>query len=216
MTGAARQVEALLRRHGQTYAAELGLDLERAGPEDLFGWLCAVLLMGAPISARVALRAAAGLLRQGWTTAERLGASSWAARVAVLDEAGYVRYDEKTATRLGDLAAKVQRDYGGDLRRLRESAGRAPAAERSLILAFKGIGEVGADIFCREVQLAWGELYPFADARSLATAARLGLPATPEGLAALVPRARFPALLAALTRARLAHEDVSGAPVEES
>lgn len=207
MTSRAALVKALLARHGQTYGAELGLDLAHPGPGDLFGWLCAALLMSARIPAAAAIRAAAGLRRQGWTSAETLAASAWAERVAALDAAGYARYDEKTATQLGDLAETLRDAYGGDLRRLREATGCDPVEERRRILAFKGIGPVGADIFFREVQLAWDELFPFADARSLATAADLGLPATPAGLAALVPQSRFPALLAALTRARLAQED---------
>jgi hypothetical protein len=46
--------------------------------------------------------------------------------------------------------------------------GRAPTPEE-----FKGIGDAGADIFCREVQIVWDELYPFADRKALATASKL-------------------------------------------
>jgi hypothetical protein len=41
---------------------------------------------------------------------------------------------------------------------------------------FKGLGDVGVDIFFREVQVAWQELRPFADRRTLDAAGRLGLP----------------------------------------
>lgn len=64
--------------------------------------------------------------------------------------------------------------------------------ERRFLKEFKGIGEVGADIFCREVQSVWDELFPFADARALAAAAHLGLPAAAGELAALVDRRDFP------------------------
>jgi hypothetical protein len=48
----------------------------------------------------------------------------------------------------------VVEKYGGDLRNLRKSAapgGRPdPARERKLLKEFKGIGDVGANIFFRE------------------------------------------------------------------
>lgn len=121
--------------------------------------------------------------------------------VAVLDASGYARYDEKTARMLAATAALVLSRYGGDLRRLRRRAAFDPATERRLLTDFPGIGPVGAGLFCREVQTGWPELFPFADPRALAAAARLGLPADPAALAACVPPARFPALLAALGRA---------------
>ena len=82
--------------------------------------------------------------------------------------------------------------YQGDLRKLREAAGRDPQEERRLLEEFKGIGDVGADIFMREVQLVWDELYPFADRRGLSAAARLGLGDSAQALSAFVDRADFP------------------------
>ena len=84
--------------------------------------------------------------------------------------------------------------YQGDLRKLREAAGRDPQEERRLLEEFKGIGDVGADIFMREVQLVWDELYPFADRRGLSAAARLGLGDDAQALSALRRSSRFPAL----------------------
>lgn len=57
----------------------------------------------------------------------------------------------------------------------------------------------GADIVCREVQLVWDELYPFADQRCLKVAGRLGLGGSAEELAALTDgRAEFTRLVSAL------------------
>lgn len=66
------------------------------------------------------------------------------------------------------------------------------------------------DIFCREAQICWPELYPFADRKALGAARKLGLPATPRELAGLVGREEFPVLVAALVRADLAksHEQI--------
>jgi len=195
---------ALLRRHGTTFAAELGVDPARNTPVPLFRWFCAALLMSAPISAKIALAAARALAEAGWTTAGKMADSRWKDRVKVLNGAGYGRYDERTARMLGEAAEMLRDRYGGDLRRLRARAGRDPQAERRLLKQFKGIGDVGADIFLREVQTAWDELHPFADGRVLKAAHEFGLPDTAEGLAGLAGQDDLPRLLAALIRADLA------------
>jgi hypothetical protein len=133
-----------------------------------------------------------------------MATSTWEERTHVLNGAGYARYDESTSTKLGKAAEFMLNQYGGDLRRLREIAGRDPREEHRLILEFKGIGPVGADIFCREIQVAWQELYPFADNMALETAGRLKLGDSSRHLATLVERDDFPRLIAALVRTRLA------------
>ena len=149
------------------------------------------------------MEAARALFRQGWTTPQKLGAARWSQRVRVLNRAGYARYDESSSRMLGDTCDVLLERYRGDLRRLRAEAEQEPRRERMLLKEFKGIGEVGVDIFFREAQLAWEELYPFADRRTRQAAARLGLPTEPEALARLVPRREFPRLLAALVRTSL-------------
>jgi hypothetical protein len=81
-----------------------------------------------------------------------------------------------------------------------------PDKERRLLEKFKGIGEVGAGIFCREVQSVWDELFPYADKKALAAAARLGLGRNAGELAALVHRRDYPRLLTALVRTGLARD----------
>ena len=204
-----RIVEALLERHGRTYAAELGIDLARNTPSVLYRWLCAATLLSARIGAKIAMQAARALAEQGWTTAQKMAETTWEERTRVLNQAGYARYDESTSRMLGDTARMLLDEYGGDLRRLREAAGRDPARERALLKECKGIGDVGADIFCREAQIAWDELYPFADRRALEAAARLGLEDDAARLAKRVPREDYPRLLAALVRTDLA-DDFAG------
>jgi hypothetical protein len=204
-----RIIDALLERHGKTYAAELGIDLGKGTPSVLFRWLCASILLSARISAGLAMHAARALADQGWTTAQKMAAATWEQRTRTLNEAGYARYDESTSRMLGDTAELLVERYGGDLRRLREAAERDAGRERALLKQCKGLGDVGVSIFFREVQLAWDELYPFADKRALDAAQRLGLGSDAQALAKQVPKQEFPRLVAALVRAGLA-KDLEG------
>lgn len=194
-------VRALLDAHGRTYAAEIGFDPTRNKPSPLFRLLCASLLFSARISADIAVRASRALADQGWTTAPKLADSTWTERTRTLNEAGYARYDERTATMLGETTDHVLAHYGGDLRQLRERAGRDPDTERRLLEECKGIGDVGVDIFFREAQGAWDELHPFVDRRARETAEALGLDPDPQALARLVDADDFPRFAAALVRA---------------
>ena len=77
--------------------------------------------------------------------------------------------------RIESTAEMVLEKYEGSLEKLREAAGRDPQKEMKLIREFKGVGETGVNIFCREAQLHWEELFPFADQRSLDTLAHHGI-----------------------------------------
>jgi endonuclease III len=206
-------VEALLERHGRTYAEELGIDISSGRPSALFQLLCAAILYSARIDARIATKAARNLKRR-WRTAKALADSTWQQRVDAVHEAGYVRYDERTATMLGETAEHVRDRWGGDLRKLRDEADRDPKAERKLLKEAKGLGDVGVDIFFREAQVAWEELAPFADRRALAAARRLELARDADGLRRLADgRAELARLVAALVRTDLAddYDDVRAA-----
>ena len=201
-----RIVATLLERHGRTYAEELGIRLERGTPSVLYRWLCAATLLSARIGAEAAMQATRALAEQGWTTAEKMAAASWEQRTRTLNQAGYARYDESTSRMLGDTAEMLLDKYQGDLRQLRAAAERDPQRERALLKECKGIGDVGADIFCREAQLVWDELFPFADRRALQAAGRLGLDDDAGRLARRVSRKDYPRLLAALVRTGLARD----------
>jgi hypothetical protein len=111
---------------------------------------------------------------------------------------------------LGDSAQRLLDEYRGDLRRLREAAGRDARAEHRLLQEFAGIGPTSADIFCREAQRAWDELYPFADRRARRAAGRLGLGDDPRMLSQLVDLKDFARLVDGLVRTDLdkAYDDV--------
>lgn len=196
-------VKRLMSRHGRTFASELGADLARATPAPLFQLLCFALLASARISAEQAMEAAKALADAHWTTPEKMAKATWRERTDVLNRSGYARYDESTSRMLEDTANILLEKYDGDLRKLREAANQDPAAERRLLKEFKGIGDVGVDIFMREVQAAWDEVYPFADKLALKASERLGLGSDSEALAKLVGRNDFARLVAALVRTEL-------------
>lgn len=77
--------------------------------------------------------------------------------------------------RMESTAELVLEKYDGDLEKLREAAGRDAKEEMKLIKEFKGVGDTAVNIFCREVQLLWEELFPFADQRTLETLAHHGI-----------------------------------------
>ncbi|MES1929003.1 hypothetical protein SADO_07102 [Salinisphaera dokdonensis CL-ES53] len=197
-------VAALLETHGRTFAAELGARVARNTPSPLFRLLCLAMLTGAPVQADIAMRGARALADAGWTTPHKLANSRWSQRVAALNEAGYARVDERTATQLEVLNERLLDEYGGDLRRLRAAANGEASLALEQLRGFKGIGEVGASIFLREVQAAWPEFYPFIDKATAKAAGRLGLPTGAGDLARLVDAQIFPRLVAAIVRTQLA------------
>lgn len=197
-------IRHLLDGYGQTFSQELGINLRPASPSALFRLLCFALLASARIGHQQAVSAARALTKAGWSTPQKMAAATWEQRVKVLNTHGYARYDEKTSRFLADTSKLLLEKYSGDLRKLRETAERTPAHERELLKECKGIGDVGADIFFREAQAIWEELYPFADKRALQSARKLGLGGDAESLARMAPRRQFPQLIAALVRVDLA------------
>jgi hypothetical protein len=193
-------VRALLKQHGETYAEELGISLQRGSPSALFRLLCASVLFSARIGAGNAVRAARALADKGWRTPRRMAKTTWEQRVTVLNRNGYARYDESTARMLGEDVDLVMQRYKGDLRNLRKEAQEDASQERRLLKEFKGIGDVGVDIFFREVQGVWNEVYPFADKKALKAARRVHLGGDAKSLSRLVKKADFPRLAVALVR----------------
>lgn len=203
----AETVEVLVRHQGQTFAAEAHIRLKDQ-PSPLFRLLCLALLLSARISSDMAVAAARALVDQGWTTPTKMRDSTWRRRTDVLNASGYARYDESTSRMLGYTTGRLLDRFGGDLRRLRSEADRQPDRLRALLKDFKGIGDVGADIFCREVQGLWDELHPFADHRVIEVARALGLGDDAGALRRQVESDdQYLALTSALVRVGLARDE---------
>jgi hypothetical protein len=190
-------VKHLLAEFGKTYAEEAGITL-RDKPAPLYQLLVLATLQSTRIRAEIAVAAARELFAAGYRTPQRMLEATWQQRVDALGRGGYVRYDESTATRLGEGAQLLLDKWRGDLRRM-----RAPHRE---VQQFPGIGETGADIFCREAQAVWPRLRPFFDRRALDAAKRHHLPTEPSELADLVPSDKLALLATALVRSQLRHK----------
>ncbi|WP_432842397.1 hypothetical protein [Dactylosporangium sp. CA-092794] len=205
-------VRALLDAHGRGYAEEAGIKLaDKPGP--LYQLQVLATLLSARISAQIAVAAARELFAAGYRTPARMLGASWQDRVDALGRGHYRRYDERTATLLGDAARLCQDRWRGDLRRLHAEGGADAKRLQRLLTEFPGIGPTGADIFLREVQGVWPDIAPFADAKVLDGAKRLGLPTAAGDLAALAPAGQLPNLLSALVRVgrdRKAAEAIAG------
>ena len=216
MTGADHRavLTALLDRYGQTYAEQAGIKLADR-PSPLYQVLVAATLASAPISAEIAAAAARELWAAGLRTPRAMRDAGWQDRVDALGRGHYRRYDERTATELGDQASLLCQRWRGDLRRLRDEAGRDGGRIESLLTGLPGIGPAGASIFRREVQVVWPETGPFVDLKVLAGAARVGLPRQPGALAEL---AGSPPQLARLAAAlvRVARDATAARKVREA
>jgi hypothetical protein len=161
------------------------------------------MLLSARIRASVAVAAARELFGAGCRNPRVMAKASWQDRVDALMRGHYRRYDERTSTMLGDGAELLLDKWGGDLRKLREAGGGSERKLRQLLTEVPGVGDVGADIFLREVQTTWPEVAPFFDERARDGAKRLGLPSSPGRLAALVAERDLTRLAAALVRVAL-------------
>jgi hypothetical protein len=198
---AKRIVADLLAKNPRSHAEELGIDLGSGRPRALARWLFAcVVSAGGGVRASSAAAAARALNAEGLCDPAKLARAPLPRIGRVLRANGCARFDAQVARSLRGSARMLRDDYGGDLRALREEAGRDAARERDLLVRFPGIGNRGADMFFREVQLAWHEHRPFFDARAIEGARRLGLDARPAALARAVPAAEAHRLAAALVR----------------
>ncbi|MHB1295325.1 MAG: hypothetical protein ACYC4R_10080 [Anaerolineae bacterium] len=191
---------ALLARHGRTMVEELGIPLAPDNPSALFRLLVASMLFATPVEPSAAAQAAFALSDYGWTAPQTIARSTWEERVRIFRQAGFGQHDESSSRMLEGMVQRILTRYDGNLAELREEAGRAPVRERALLRDLAGGTENAVDLFLREVQAIWSELYPSADGQVLEGARQLGLPADATYLADLVSRATFPRFAAALVR----------------
>lgn len=144
----------------QLYSEELGIDLSKADKEELFKWFLASILFGARISEKIARKTYKMFEKRGLLEPKKILEAGWDVLVfEVLDPGGYVRYDEKTATKILKICKKLIDEYGGDVYNIHVKAKSARDLEEKL-MTFYGIGPVTANIFLRELRVAWKKSDP--------------------------------------------------------
>lgn len=169
----------LIETSGGKFSKELGIDLqEKSG--SLFPWLLAAILMGAPISWKVAERTWHCFEKHGLLTPRSILDSGWEKLVSILDEGGYARYDFKTATKLLDASENLLKRYDGNLDLLHEKSASSEELQDRLTALAKGIGPVTAGIFLRELRGIWKKADPLPSERAIRAAKTLGF--LPENL----------------------------------
>lgn len=194
-----KKVNLLLKKYGETFSEEIGIKLTN-NPSSLFQLFVAANLFSARIGSNISVAAAKELFSEGLTTAAKMKNTSWSQRVKILNKANYTRYQERTSTFLGEVAEKMEEKYDGDLRKLKEEADNDPKQIRKKLKEFKGLGDVAVDIFFREVQQVWPELYPFVDKKTKNAAKKLGINSSADSLQQYVSNQDFARLTAALVR----------------
>lgn len=168
-------IERLFNSLGGRFSAELGINLSRGEPREVFKWFLASKLMGARISTGIAIRTYKEFERHSVTTPERILKTGWDGLVEILDDGGYVRYDFSTATRLLEIAGSLKRNYGGDLNKLHQRARDEDELETLLKNLGKGIGDVTVNIFLRELRGIWEKARPVPSEMVILGARSLGL-----------------------------------------
>lgn len=163
----------LVAQVGGAYSRELGIDLPSGKPGETFKWFLASILFGARISETLAERTYHEFEREHLLAPKRILDAGWDRLVEVLDHGGYTRYDFKTATKLLDVNHALVQEYKGDLNTLHAAAADPADLERRIRSLGKGIGEVTANIFLRELRGVWPLARPLLSERAIQAARAL-------------------------------------------
>jgi endonuclease III len=167
--------ELLLKTFGGVFSEALGIDLKGSKPAEIFKWFLASKLFGARISTDIAMRTYREFEKRAVIGAKEMLASGWDALVEILDGGGYVRYDFSTATRLLDIAKRCESVYGCNLNNLHRKAKDGKELATLLKGLGKGVGDVTANIFLRELRGIWEKAEPEPSALVALAAEHLGI-----------------------------------------
>lgn len=170
-----RSLADFVRATGGRFSTELGIDIESGKSSEIFKWFLAAVLFGARISGPIATRTYHEFTREGLVSADKILRRGWTGLVRVLDRGGYARYDFKTATKLLEVCRALEDGYAGDLNKLHATAENPRDLERRIKELGKGIGDVTAGIFLREMRGIWVKAEPLPSDLVLLAAMQLDL-----------------------------------------
>jgi len=164
----------LVERLGGRFSQALGIDLNSRTPGETYKWFLAAVLFGARISETIAARTYREFVLANVVSPQAVLETGWYGLVEILDRGGYVRYDYKTATKLLDVNKALTDQYAGSLYKLHEMALDLPDLEQRIRNLGKGIGEITANIFLREMRGIWPKAEPLPSGLVIDAAKALG------------------------------------------
>ncbi len=168
-------LEEFVERFGQRYSEILGIDLSAGKDEEIFKWFLASLLFGAPITESSVIKTYKCFEKKGVLTPKRILKTEWKGLVEILDDGSYTRYDFKTADKLLEVMENLIEKYGGSLNQIHSEASDARDLENRLKDLGKGIGDVTASIFLREMRDIWEKADPPPTSLEMLAAKESGL-----------------------------------------
>jgi len=174
--------EPLVRNFGQKYSEVLGISLGGRDDGEIFKWFLASILFGAPIRESSAVKTYKCFKKYGVLTPQKIIQTGWQGLVDILDEGSYTRYDFKTADKLLEVMGNLVTLCGGSLNSLHQLSLDSIDLEKRLKNLGKGIGDVTASIFLRELRNLWKKANPRPTPLVVLAAKNLGIikEATPE------------------------------------
>ncbi|MGB9676298.1 MAG: hypothetical protein ACPL0C_03840 [Candidatus Bathyarchaeales archaeon] len=168
-------VKLLIEKFGKKYSEMLGIKLAEGEENEVFKWFLAVILFGAPITEKAAIKTYKCFEKYGVLTPRKILETGWDGLVQILDEGSYTRYDFKTADKLLETMKNLIENYGGSLKRLHNEAENTEDLAKKLKSLGKGIGDVTVSIFLRELRGIWGKAEPEPTALVVLAAEKLGI-----------------------------------------
>lgn len=169
------RLEALVANLGDKYSEALDIDLSMAKDEEVFKWFLVSLLFGAPITESAVIKTYGCFCKHKVLTPKKILAAGWDRLVKILDEGSYTRYDFKTADKLLLVMKNLVEKYGGSLTRLHDQALDSRDLEKRIEELGKGIGNVTASIFLRELRGIWLKADPYPTRMVVQAAKQLGI-----------------------------------------
>ena len=168
-------IEELMDKFGRRFSTDLGIKLETSDKDEVFKWFVASILFGARISEKIAIKTYHRFVENGLDTPDSIIRAGWDRLVEVLDSGGYARYDFKTATKMLEVMKSLKDRYKGDLNLLHTGASDPRDLEVKIMQLGKGIGDVTASIFLRELRGVWRNADPPLQELAITAARSLGL-----------------------------------------
>ena len=151
-------MKTLIRRFTKTYSEELGINLNRKKPKEIFKWFLASILFGHRISEKIAKNTYREFEKEELLSPQAILDAGWNELVRVLDNGGYVRYDFSTASALLEIMKDLKEKYGS-LEKLYEQSNDSKDLEKKL-QEFKRVGPTTVNIFLRELRAVWPKADP--------------------------------------------------------